>query len=339
MADENGELARLLAGTDQPVSPAEREMAARNRKLRAQAGQPGDDLARTLAGPGGIGSDGRMPVAPAADDLTRTLAGTGGGIGSDARMPVAPVQRDPQLERKIQVWTMSGRQPTPEMDAYLRAIAPEKMDRSERLAGRDTPLVPYLPAELSMIPQMGRAGNAIGKAYEEPSIPNVTNAGVQTSIAALRPLAGLKMLGAGYSAAVADDLGAFNSMSAEAQTKKGAAPSRSLPGLLPAQQAEFDALEKKIGVGEFGSSADRRMAIERHRELRSISDRFSTEKNAGAQAEHTRRGEAAEAAFKREMARDKRFEDTTVGKVFEETAGVTPFLAAAGTGAMTKDRQ
>ena len=220
MADDNGELARLLAGAEQPVGPAERELAARNRKLRAQAGQPGDDLARTLAGPGGIGSDGRMPVGPAADDLTRTLAGTGGGIGSDARMPIAPVQRDPQLERKIQVWTMSGRQPTPEMDAYLRAIAPEKMDRSERLAGRDTPLVPYLPAELSMIPQMGRAGNAIGKAYEDPSIPNVTNAGVQTSIAALRPLAGLKMLGAGYSAAVADDLGAFDSMSAEAQTKK-----------------------------------------------------------------------------------------------------------------------
>jgi hypothetical protein len=40
--------------------------------------------------------------------------------------------------------------------------------------------------------------------------------------------------------------------------------------------------------------------------------------------------EVAEASKKREMDRDVRFQDTTTGKVYEKTAGITPFLAAAG---------
>jgi hypothetical protein len=232
------------------------------------------------------------------------------------------------MERLIQIRAMRGLDPTPEQDAYLRAIMPEKEARGERLAAAG--------AEFSGLPQAGRAVSAIGKAYDEPSIPNATNAAVQTALAAIRPVAALKALGIGYGAAAADDLGAFDGIKAEAQTQTKKGASRALPGLLPEQQAEYDALERKIGAGDFGSSADRRMAVERHRELRAISDKFSTEKNAGAQAEYTRHGEAADAAFKREMARDKRFADTTMGKVYEETAGVTPFLFASGTGALTR---
>jgi hypothetical protein len=58
-----------------------------------------------------------------------------GGIGSDALMPVAPVVRDPNLERQIQVRALRGLDPTPEQDAYLRAIMPEKEARGERLGG------------------------------------------------------------------------------------------------------------------------------------------------------------------------------------------------------------
>ena len=38
------------------------------------------------------------------------------------------------MERQIQVRTMSGREPTPEQRAYLSMVAPEKEERSERLA-------------------------------------------------------------------------------------------------------------------------------------------------------------------------------------------------------------
>ena len=39
-----------------------------------------------------------------ADEVTlAALLRQPGGIGSDAQMPVAPVQRDPRMERKIQV--------------------------------------------------------------------------------------------------------------------------------------------------------------------------------------------------------------------------------------------
>ena len=313
------------------------EKAAAVKELYAKQGMPvvpGSEKERPMAEQGTDPN----PFDAALRELAQMLAdggeddgGGGGGIGSDARMPVQPVTRDPRLERQIQVRASRGMDPTPEQDAYLRAIAPEKAERSERLAGRDMPLVPYLPAELSMIPQAGRAMNALGKAYEDPSIPSATNAAVQTGLAALRPVAALKALGAGYGAALADDLGAFGGNEAQAQAKKGA-PSKTLPGLLPEQQAEYDALDKKLASGDFGSSAERRMIVERHRELRTISDKYATSKNEGAQAEYNRRGEAADAAFKREMARDKRFADSTVGKVFEETAGVTPLLAAAGTG-------
>jgi hypothetical protein len=81
MADN--ELARILASGEQPVSPMERELAARNKKLGQQTGATAGD-----------------------ERLARILAD--GGIGSDARMPVAPVMRDPVMERQIQVRTMSG---------------------------------------------------------------------------------------------------------------------------------------------------------------------------------------------------------------------------------------
>jgi hypothetical protein len=153
-------------------------------------------------------------------ELQRQLSGGGqGGIGSDARMPVAPVVRDPRTERLIQLRAMRGLDPTPEQDAYLRAIRPEKEARGDRLAAAG--------AELSGIPQIGRAGTAIGKAIEEPSIPTVTNAAVQTSLAALRPAVALKSLGLGYGAAIAGrsrriQLGCRGAVSEKGRARKDA---------------------------------------------------------------------------------------------------------------------
>jgi hypothetical protein len=309
MADNNDELARLLASQDHPVSPMERELAARNRKL----GQP------TQPSP----------------DLVSTLAGTG-GVGSDARFPVSPVVRDPRMERQIQVRTMSGREPTPEQRAYLSMVAPEKEERSERLSA--------LGAEASMIPQAMRAGSAIGDAAQDPTLANVTNAGVQTAFTALRPLAAAKILGAGYAGAAAQQSGLFDT-SAEAQSKKGGAPKVVLPGLTQEQQSFYDAAEKRLREDDFGSSSDRRQVQQQMQELRTLSNDFVRDNAASerrlqektksdAQAEYTRQVADSEAAFKDEMSRNKRFDRTPIGEMYEKTGGYAPFVAGTAAGAL-----
>jgi hypothetical protein len=64
--------------------------------------------------------------------------------------------------------------------------------------------------------------------------------------------------------------------------------------------------------------------------------RLEESAKAKSQEEYTRRIDAAEAAKKREEARDVRFADTTTGQLYKKTAGITPFLFAAGTGALTR---
>jgi hypothetical protein len=150
-----------------------------------------------------------------------------GGIGSDARMPVATVPFDRHMEQQIQARAMAGLDPTPEQAAYLKAIMPQKEALGDKWARAGQ--------ELSGIPQVMRAGTAIGKAVDEPSIPTATNAAVQTGFAAFRPGLALKALGSGYLAALLKEAGAFDGpSSAEAQVaKKGAAPKVVMPGLTP----------------------------------------------------------------------------------------------------------
>ena len=59
------------------------------------------------------------------------------------------------------------------------------------------------------------AGEFVGDALIDPSIPKVTNAGMQTAFALARPSAALKVLGGGYK-----DLGLLDPTPAEAQTLK-----------------------------------------------------------------------------------------------------------------------
>jgi len=316
MAD-NDELARLLATTDHnPASGFGRDLAARNRKLGLPT-QPGPDLVSTLAGTG--------------------------GIGSDARFPVAPVVRDPRMERQIQVRTMSGREPTPDQMTYLRAIAPQKEERSERLAGRDMPLVSYPLAELSGIPQMGRAGTAIGEAAQDPSIPNVTNAAFQTGVAAFRPAMALKALGAGYAGALATDLGAFDT-GAEAQTAK---TSIKLPGLTPEQQTLYDTTQSRVSRNRYKNDEELEQLKMTLQDLRDISKDFSKTQNAARvgteseaaaqkQGEFDRAVKNAESLRDKEFARDRRFSDTVTGQVYDKTGGIAPGLVAALTGGLSR---
>ena len=153
-------------------------------------------------------------------------------------LAAVPVPRNPRTERLIQLRGMRGLDPTPEQAEYLRSVAPEKEARSERLASA--------AAELSGIPQLGRAARGIGEAVQDPSIPNVTNAAVQSSLAAFRPVTALKALGVGYASALANDIIGPNIPPAHGQTRKGGAPKVVLPGLSQEQQSFYDAAEKRL---------------------------------------------------------------------------------------------
>jgi hypothetical protein len=297
MADDTNtsDLARIMA-TDLPVSPAERDLAARNRKLRQQ-GQPADTI-----------------VDPR---LVSMLAA--GGIGSDARMPVGPAIR-PMASNPV--YSLGGK----------------RMEGQRPLTDAELTM-PATAAGLTGIPQ---AASAIGEAYEDPSLANVTNAGARTAMAVMRPAAAAKILAAGYTAAGAKQSGLFDTQ-AEAQSKKGAAPKEVMPGLSPEQQSQYDAARKRLESGDY-DPAERSMLQETMREFRRQSIEFQN-KNAekdrelkaraetAKQDEYNRQVHASEDAFAAEMARDKRFDKTPIGEMYEKTGGYAPFLAGilAGT--------
>ena len=327
----NDLLASLIEGGAEP------QRAAAAVSEVAQRGAPSQRMT-----PQGLEVDiGSGPVEAATSRLPRPQkAQVGAGqYGLPSMPPVAQnaLAGPPQgvsMTSQIQNRAMRGLEPTADQAVFLNELAPEKEARGERLGS--------LGLELTGVPQMGRAGSAVSEAVSDPSIPNVTNAAVQTGIAAFRPAAALKALGVGYGAGAAADLGAFD-MSADAQAaKKGsAAPREPLPGLTPALQAEYDAAQKRLSEGGFSSGAERRQLEKTVEELRAASIDFvknnassargiEEKKRTAEQAEYNRRVEVAEASKASELARDVRFRDTTPGQIYEKTAGFTPFLAAAG---------
>jgi hypothetical protein len=65
------------------------------------------------------------------------------------------------------------------------------------------------------------------------------------------------------------------------------------------------------------------------------SERRLQEKTKGdAQAEYTRQVADSEAAFKDEMSRNKRFDRTPIGEMYEKTGGYAPFVAGTAAGAL-----
>ncbi len=255
-----------------------------------------------------------------------------------ARM--SPVERQETLDRaRVRPGQLPYMPPLPPAaPAEARnALASSPMDyfRQEgaRMAGmtpedrvREFGRTAQLGAELTGVPGLVRAGGAVGNALADPSIPNATNAGVQTGLALMRPGVALGSLGAGYGAALADDLGMFDtSAQAEAPLTRRQQREMEMQRRTREQEAAIarQAAETKAKLDQQGEEArqKRELDAEGIRQQREVYDR---------------QVETAEAARDRELARDKRFADTSVGKVYEATAGVTPFLAAAGLGALTR---
>lgn len=254
------------------------------------------------------------------DATVQAPAGTGGvmQLRGDA-MPAVSNRERGQIQRRA----MAGREPTQQQQGWLDADMPRLEAGSNRLAG------------LTNIPQTGQA---ISEAYQDPSIANVTNAGVNTLMTGFRPMAALGVLGAGYGAAAASDL--MDSAQAAPAKRQAAQPqpvSADLPGLNPQQMQEYNQIQFKLSSGTFGSSADRRQTEARAKELRGISDTFSQSRNTSAQAEYDNSVRRAETIRDTILAdRPKRFSETAIGEVYDKTGIMSPLLLAAGAGGLSR---
>lgn len=230
------------------------------------------------------------------------------------------------------------------------AIAPVSPTVAGRVSNALSPAVDYgaMPAQ-GYVGQIDTAAKAMEKAYGDPSLPNVTNAGVQTAMTVGRPLAGAAILGGGMAAGLANDMGLGFATPAMAQRRKQAAPAQAsvadLPGLTPEQNAQYKADLARIGASQFRSGADRRSLESSVKMFRDLSaeymrttnaDKLKAEAEAAAsrRAEYDRAVGTAETARDRELGRQTRFQDTNVGKIYEETGGFAPALLGFGAGAI-----
>lgn len=204
--------------------------------------------------------------------------------------------------------------PTPRTRAGLpegevrSAVLPTPMERALDIGAMPAKLA----TEVAMQPV--RAGEAVGEALSDPSLANVTNAGVQTAFAVAKPMHALKALGAGYTAAAAKDAGLFGSP-AEAG------------GLSPEQNKRKAELQKRIEKAAWKSSAERRAVEAELADLREIEKEFALGANKGQREEYDRQTAEAQALAKKARARDTRYSDSTLKEVYEKTGGPIPLAA------------
>lgn len=229
-----------------------------------------------------------------------------------------------QVRRQIQRRGMAGLEPTEQQNALLRASMPQLEANSERLGN--------FGMELTGIPQVGRAGAAIGEAWNDPSIANFTNAGAQSALAAFRPLAAGKIaLGGLGAAAVSDVFGSEANAQAKNPKARPQAETISLPGLEPEQQKEYNNLQARLQSGNFGSPADRRAVEGRVKELRKLSDQFASSKNTAKQDEYNSSVKRADTALNTILSdRPKKFNETSVGQVYDKLGVIAPGVIGAG---------
>lgn len=199
-----------------------------------------------------------------------------------------------------------------------------------------------MPAKMatSVAMQPVTAGLALGEALNDPTIPNVTNAGVQGAMAFLQPMRALKMLGLGYGAATAKDLGLLP-FSGEASANDGLNDDqrKRLTQLQKQKSLSRTEREEKNKLIDMQSQAAR-IALEADAQARLKKSIFESEgeaaKKKDEQAEFNRSVSAAERARDAELGRERRFSDTEMGKVWDKTGGWGPALIGAGLGGLSR---
>ena len=249
--------------------------------------------------------------------------------------------------------------PTPRTRAGLpegevrSAVLPTPMERALEIGAMPAKLA----TEVAMQPV--RAGEAVGEALSDPSLANVTNAGVQTAFAVAKPMHALKALGAGYTAAVAKDAGLDEIIgSAIAQQSKGKGKGKKAPALKgtvqedaapppeddpldPSQRKRLTELQRKQAKGDTLTKAEREEQNTYLQTLQAAASVKATEKaRIDAEAKRAERAEydravmKAEDAFAAEKAKDKSFKDSAVGQVYDKTGGYLPMMLAGAGGAL-----
>lgn len=217
------------------------------------------------------------------------------------------------------------------------------------------PIPAKLATEMLMAP-----GVAIGEALVDPTLANITNAGVQTAlgVSPFAPLragkAALGVAGLGYGTAASRDLGLSPFDEARAEED----------GLSPAQRQTLMKLQKKME--RHGLSRAER---ETQNQLMQIQADFAREKSRAAfeaqvrrdaadaeakarerelvaegeakrkaeeLAEYSRAVKGAERALAEEKGRYKPFSETFVGDLYDKLGIATPALAAMGAGGLSR---
>lgn len=230
----------------------------------------------------------------------------------------APTVR--RKRQKVQAYTSRGRDVPPELAAAGNELTPVEQQKLEEI----------LAGELLGAGQVGRAVTGVQDAYADPSLANVTNAGVQSALAAFRPLIAGGIAGAGLLEAGRRDL-------------MGDGGARAQSFLTPEQRAELKDAKDKLSKGKFGSGAERRTleaTVNRLNELDAElakTQAGNVERQRAADAERKSTEDAAargraNAAYQAGLDTDRRFSDTAVGQIFDKLGPVAPGAVAAATG-------
>lgn len=218
---------------------------------------------------------------------------------------------------------------------------------AERVGGAVNRMIEYgpVPAQVAtdVAMQPVRAGEALGEALHDPTLANVTNAGVQTGMAVMRPMAALGALGAGYGEALRRDLGIGIGGAAAEEGQPQTNPLQALfTQMAGLEQRRADAEARVKAESRTGQGPRWQAAMS---ELQQIEGQIQglqrlieeeQKRSSPEQAEYNRAVERAEAARDAERARATRFQDTEVGQVFQQTGGLMAPAAAVGAGAIAR---
>lgn len=278
------------------------------------------------------------PPQPAGPDLRNRLTRSAPQMGRGGILDAFEASPSPdQLSRAgmMPSGSVSSYEPTAGEDAatYLRGQG----TIGGRLAPAAQGLIDNagLPAEMlsSVAMQPVRAGEAVAEAVQDPTLANVTNAGVQTGLAAFRPGGAAAMGALGLAEAARRDLGIGSSSPAEAAPNLTRRQQREMEmerqRAQAQSQAQSDAERSRIEAET--AAARQRGMDEAEIESRRQREAAEMERQAAEAAEHDRAVQRSEDAFKREMGRTRRFSDSNsyTKQIMDKVGGLAPFLGGA----------
>lgn len=176
--------------------------------------------------------------------------------------------------------------------------------------------------------QIDRSAQALSDATNDPSLANVTNAGVQTAMTFGRPIAAGGMFGAGMLEGARRDFAPDIFGSADAQSlNRSQRRDQEMRDRQAAREREAELARIKAQSEAKRAEEDAAAA----REAESEKKRLERERQAAEQDEYNRAVERSELAFGHEMGRNKQFTDSGsyTKQIADKVGGLAPFLGGA----------